>query len=481
MSNRIFAPTARRTSVRTAVPHSRRALFRRAAALTALATSGAPAACAGPGGQPDTGKPSSMAGEVTVMGTSAPTGAGENRWKRLTGQFQEKYPRLALRESWDPDLYAQRKLEVLLAAGSPPETAVLRRQAEIPRLTFLGAVLPVDPYVSKSTVVKKADYYDKILATHTLDGKLYVVPHDIFLYVLFFNKDAFTREGLKPPDLTWDYKDWQDAAIKLTKTAGGGTTGPRRQFGVEMPTWWRIHYMGNAGLPEMEGGVGIAPPEKWAVTYDRQDTIDAYKWQADQWCRYAAAMPSADAGDLSTATEEAMTFQNGKAAMRFVDSTGASGFYDRIKDFQWDVTLAPLADKKKPRINTAIGRGYGLLKGSKNPDGGWAFIEHFNDPRRMLEDVKEAGGGLYGSKVIMESKEYKASPVPPADKNVWVEGLKAARFYPEPGWELSLVVDTSAVTANTGDIWKCKAAPEAVLRPYGQQINKLLKERTGAR
>lgn len=81
----------------------------------------------------------------------------------------------------------------------------------------------------------------------------------------------------------------------------------------------------------------------------------------------------------------------------------------------------------------------------------------------------------------MESKEYKASPVPPADKNVWIEGLKAARFYPEPGWELSLVVDTSAVTVNTGDIWKCKAAPEAVLRPYGQQINKLLKERTGAR
>ena len=53
-------------------------------------------------------------------------------------------PRLTLREAWDPDLYGQRKLEVLLAAGTPPETASLRRQAEIPRLTYLNGALPLD-------------------------------------------------------------------------------------------------------------------------------------------------------------------------------------------------------------------------------------------------------------------------------------------------------------------------------------------------
>ncbi|HEX2185779.1 MAG TPA: extracellular solute-binding protein [Chloroflexota bacterium] len=433
------------------------------------------------GSQPATATAGELSGEVTVMGTGAPTGPAEGRWRRLTATFQERYPRVTLREVWDPSLYAERKLEVLMAADTPPETAVLRRQAEIPRLTFLNAILPLDPFVAKSPVVKKADYYDKILQMHTLDGKLYVVPHDIFLYVLFYNKDAFAREGLKPPDLTWDYDDWQQAALRLTKTTGGGNTGPRSQFGVDMPTWWRIHYLGNKGIGEMEGGVGIAPPEKWAVTHDRLETIAGYKWQQDQWCRHGCAVPTADAGDLATAAEEGMTFQNGKAAMHFVGSTAVIGFHDRIRDFQWDVTLAPLGDKKQPRITTAIGRGYGLLKSAKNPEAGWAFIELYNEPARLLEEVRESGGGLYGSRVVMESREFAASPVPPADKNVWIEGLKTAKFYPEPGWELSLVVDTAAVTAPIGDIWKCKASPEAVLRPYGQQINQLLRERTGAR
>lgn len=460
---------------------SRRALVRNATA--ALGTTAALAACAPPApGQPERGDASPLSGEVTVMHAgTAPSGDAERRWNRFRSLFQERYPKLPLNLLWDPRLYADRKLEVLMAADSVPAVAALRRQAEIPRLAFLKGALPLDPYITKSTVVKKSDYYDKVLAGHTLDGKLYVVPHDMTLFALFYNRDAFTRQGVKPPDPTWDYDDWQQAAVRLTTTAGGGAAGPRTQFGVEMPTWWVIHYLGHRGIGLLDGGVGLKPPERWAVTYDRPETIAGYKWQAEQWCRFACAAPAADAGDPASAAEEQMTFERGKAAMRFVDSSAAIGFHERIKEFQWDVTLPPLGDKKKPRVTTSIGRGYGLMKGAKNPDGGWAFIEAYNDPKRFLEDVREAGGGPYGSRAVMESKEYRASPVPPADKSVWIEGLKTAQFFPEPGWELSLVADTSAVTANTADIWTCKESAEAVLRPYGQQINRLLREKTGGR
>ncbi|HVG98194.1 MAG TPA: extracellular solute-binding protein [Chloroflexota bacterium] len=468
-------------------PEGGRRWSRRAVVPGGLAVLGAPAvlaACAAPGAPAPPageGQGQALSGEVTVMHAgSQPSGEAEARWTRFKGVFQDRHPRLSLNLVWDPRLYADRKLEVLMAADSVPAVASLRRQAEIPRLAYLQGALPLDPYVNKSVVVKKADYYDKVLAGHTLDGKLYVVPHDMTLFSLFYNADAFAQQGLKPPDLTWDYEDWQQAALRLTRTAGGGSSGPRTQFGVEMPSWWVIHYLGNRGLPLMDGGVGLKPPAQWSVTYDRPETIAGYKWQADQWCRYACAAPQPDAGDPSTATEEQMTFERGKAAMRFVDSSAAVGFQERIKEFRWNVTLPPLGDKRQPRVTTSIGRGYGLMKGARGLDGGWAFIEVYNDPKRFLEDVREAGGGPYGSRAVMESKEYQSSPVPPADKSIWVEGLKTARFFPEPGWELSLVVDTSAVTANTGDIWLCKESAEAVLRPYGQQINRLLKEKTGS-
>ncbi len=126
-----------------------------------------------------------------------PSGDAERRWERFRTVFQERYPRLSLNLVWDPRLYADRKLEVLMAADSVPPVAAMRRQAEIPRLAYLQGALPLDPYITKSSIVKKSDYYEKVLAGHTLDGKLYVVPHDMTLFALFYNKDAFAQQGLK--------------------------------------------------------------------------------------------------------------------------------------------------------------------------------------------------------------------------------------------------------------------------------------------
>ena len=119
------------------------------------------------------------------------------------------------------------------------------------------------------------------------------------------------------------------------------------------------------------------------------------------------------------------------------------------------------------------------MKGAKNLDAGWALIGTYNDPRRFLEDVREAGGGPYGSRVVMKSR-IQSSPVPPADKSMWMAGLKTARFFPESGWELSLVWTPWPSPPASGTSGSARR-PEAVLRPYGQQINRLLKEKTGGR
>ncbi len=63
-----------------AVPCSRRGVFRRAAGVGVTAAPAFLAACGvSRSGQPEAGKPaaSSLSGEVTVMGTSAPTGAAK--------------------------------------------------------------------------------------------------------------------------------------------------------------------------------------------------------------------------------------------------------------------------------------------------------------------------------------------------------------------------------------------------------------------
>jgi ABC-type glycerol-3-phosphate transport system substrate-binding protein len=188
------------------------------------------------------------------------------------------------------------------------------------------------------------------------------------------------------------------------------------------------------------------------------------------------AVPSADAGDVATAAEEGMTFQNGKAAMRFVDSTGASGFYDRIKDFQWDVTLAPLGDKKKSRVQTIIGSGAAIFNESKSPDLAWAFIEFLNDPQYILEQIRAEGAlSVYASKKVMESKEYQGSPLPPSDKKLFIKGLEAGKFFPEATWEMR-AMGVEPPPTEIGKVFDCSAAPREVLPPGAAAINGALKQ-----
>src|SRR5262249_49461895 len=144
------------------------------------------------------------------------------------------------------------KLPAVVAAGTPPDTATLRRQAEFPALVGRGTVRDLDPYLAKSHVLSKADFYDRTVAMNSMGGKLYALPNTLNLDVLFYNKNLFQERGLAFPDMTWDYAtDFDDAAQKLTKRAGEQIT----QAGMVIPSWWIIHYLGNRDVGIWQGGL----------------------------------------------------------------------------------------------------------------------------------------------------------------------------------------------------------------------------------
>jgi len=68
-----------------------------------------------------------------------------------------------------------------------------------------GMVMPLDDLMAQSTILKKDDLIDTLVAAFTFDGKLYAVSKDFNSLVIFYNRDMFDAMGVPYPsdDDTW--------------------------------------------------------------------------------------------------------------------------------------------------------------------------------------------------------------------------------------------------------------------------------------
>jgi len=71
------------------------------------------------------------------------------------------------------------------------------------------------PYIEK-TKFDLADYWPGALESTSFDGKVYGLPRDSGVEVLYYNKDDFDKAGLKYPTDDWTWDDLRKAAEALT-------------------------------------------------------------------------------------------------------------------------------------------------------------------------------------------------------------------------------------------------------------------------
>jgi len=409
--------------------------------------------------------PAAKPGAVTlhVMDFALNTPDAQARWAKEKSAFLQKYPEVTIQEDFTDDFST--KLPVLVASGTPPDVAPLRRQAEYPAFAPTGAVIDLSPFMARSKVLLKDDFYESTLTMQTIANKLYAVPTTQNPFGLFYNKDLFDAQGVKYPDLTWDYQDWNDAATKLNKYQADKWD----QVGGLMPSWWTVHYAGNHGWPMWQGGP-TQPGVCTRVNYDQPGIVQTYQWYQGVVCKDHLS-PSDD-----QTTKMKIDFTNGNVAMRF-SYDSRSDYADKIKgNFKWDWILAPLGDKKTPRSETTIGGGVAIFDLSKVKDVAWSYLEFTNNPAFLVEYVKANGArNVYSNRKVQESPEYQASSVPPSDKKVLIEGINTGKFFPEPYWEMkALKIAVPSLPKGTPDPSSCGADAPSILAEQAKVDNQAL-------
>jgi multiple sugar transport system substrate-binding protein len=205
---------------------------------------------------------SSSSGRVTVryMGWDTQEELASRR-KQLETVFEPANPGIHVENLIVPASDYQVKLATMFAAGLAPDVVNIH-EAFLPTAAENGLILPLDSLVANDPEVNLNDYNKKILdECHYRDGHLYKLPTTGSVVVMYYNKDAFDKAGVKYPDDTWTWADLLAAAKALTIRDSDGRIV---QWGLEGTGWlhWLDFVWQNGGeVFDKEDHLVIGKPE----------------------------------------------------------------------------------------------------------------------------------------------------------------------------------------------------------------------------
>lgn len=198
------------------------------------------------------------------------------------------------------------KIQTMIAGNTAPDLMWLS-QEYVANYADAGAIMDITDQVGKlgdMPAAKLDDYYPGSLAVAKYAGKLYGLPWIAQPVVLYYNPDMFQKAGINPPDESWTWDTFKDAARKLTiKDASGNVT----QYGTSFNSWPPIHM-----FIWQAGGEVIAPDLK-SSPVDSPEALQGEEFYADIIYNPEYAVPEAvikeqGFGEMAKAGKVAMFF-----------------------------------------------------------------------------------------------------------------------------------------------------------------------------
>ncbi|WP_425481276.1 sugar ABC transporter substrate-binding protein [Luteimonas gilva] len=135
----------------------------------------------------------------------------------LIDEFERDNPGIRVDLQQIPWTAAHEKLLTAFAADGLPDICQLGN-TWIPEFAALGTLEPLQPYVDKSKVVDRSDYFPGIWDTNVIEGRLVGVPWYVDTRLVFYRKDLLAKAGFDHPPKTWE--EWNRAMAAVKREVG---------------------------------------------------------------------------------------------------------------------------------------------------------------------------------------------------------------------------------------------------------------------
>lgn len=278
-------------------------------------------------------------------------------------RFNETHPNIEVKGihmgSYDT---LQQKIIASLMAKTSPDIAQCYEALTL-KLKNAGKLIELDNFIDNDKDFNKEDIIKVFLDNNMYDGKLYSVPFNKSVPVMYYNKDLFKKVGLDPdkPPQTWE--ELYEYSKKLTFDSNND--GKIDNWGQAMPT--------SAWIYEclvLQAGGKIYDPKTKQAFFDSKESYKALKY---------IIKTLQDVGYKTTGFDHQNDFIAQKVGI-IMSSSVSKVFME--KNINFDYGIAPLPyDKKKAVILS----GTNVVIFKSNPEkekAAWEFVKWFISPEQ---------------------------------------------------------------------------------------------------
>ncbi|HLZ63219.1 MAG TPA: sugar ABC transporter substrate-binding protein [Ktedonosporobacter sp.] len=319
-----------------------------------------------------------------------------------SGEFTKDY--IAEFEKLNPDIKITfiendpTRLNAMLAAGTPPDF-VRGSAVGSANGNARGLALNLDPYLAKSTVLKKEDLLGindsfRWDGTKSGSGPYYGIAKDWSQdATLWYNGALFDKAGI--PHLSATDPISYDQLLEISKklTTKQGNTTQVYGFGVE----WAWNLWAPIATMLLQQGGSMYNADLTQTDMTTPEAKKAIQWYVD----FAqAGVGPTSLNPLPDGSDES-TFAANRMAISQDGFWYGGNFVKSSTDFQTAVRMAPAPIMGSKRVSPSYaGQGAWIPAASKNKDAAWKLMEYFMTGT-PAHDRAKSGWGLPSLKSLM--------------------------------------------------------------------------------
>jgi multiple sugar transport system substrate-binding protein len=274
-----------------------------------------------------------------------------------------------------------------LAAGAGPDASRFK-DWWLGEFVNLKAVEPLTNFIAKwpgrDDVIEDQWQTGKLTAA----GPVYMLPHQLVIYYLYYRKDWFARAGLKPPT-TLD--EFVTVAKKLTDPAKNQYGFGLRGGGGGQDNWLVFMVAGGARLVDAQGKVIV----------NNADGVKANQWYIDLFRVHKVTPPSAPTDGFSQVIG---AFQAGNTAMLCHNKASSLMMTQKLGP-NLGVVPIPTVDPKKP-VTIGSMTGNVVYSSSKNKEAAFTFISWLSEKDPMDKWSASRVGQIPAVKSVASMPRY---------------------------------------------------------------------------
>jgi multiple sugar transport system substrate-binding protein len=448
--------------------HTSRRRHVRTLGAVALALAGAaPAACAPE--QPGSGGTGGAGGQPVTMRFMTRGSDGYKAWfTQMADLYHQRNPRVAVdveHVTGSPSYHE--KLITQQAAGDPPDTVFTTNDFMFEEAAK-GMLLDLTSFFNTSKL-KKGDYFAAALEPQFLRGKLFAMPVDYGVWLLWFNEEMLKKAGVPTPSDRWTWDDYRKHAQALTLDRSGRSADqpgfdPTQvvQYGAER------NFGGNAGwkiITESNGAPWVTK-ELDRCLLDSAGGVDSFQQIVDLDARYHAVV------SLANPIQGTWNFPAGNVAMAVRGSWVLSNLNQPGVTFAWDVAPVPTGRARWWTIGEAS--GISTPRGAKHPDESWDLNVLMTGPEGQASGFP-AGVSTVPALPRVAADQF-AKVTRPAGMKTVLSVLPKAGF---PFYQEVISGETIAneiFAKELPPMWRAEKTPKEVLPRVAQLVTDVLKK-----